>query len=219
MKKIDWKKAEQKLDDRIAGGASFWERINSDPDFLRAKGKLQAKYALPLDYDIRLHNKAWRDWSGVGEKTTSPRAKRGRDFYADVEALLKKFDVPAAWHTDLIAAIAGESIYHAQEVSSSPTFELNFDDHGKLKWRCIITPETDLTNPMNLDLIRTQQKQYAPAPPQPVKDKRNPRQLDWRPVYEWRKKYPLFTFEELAEKLGYSSDRVRLKLAELEGSK
>jgi len=44
----------------------------------------------------------------------------------------------------------------------------------------------------------------------------NPRKLDWRPVYEWYKRHPLFTLEEIAEKIGYPAERVRLKIAELE---
>jgi len=132
--------------------------------------------------------------------------------------LFKKFEVPTSWYDDFIAEIAGQSYGHTLEVWSSPKFEIYKDDEGNWKWRCIITPETDLTNPMYLEMIQSQQKQYAGDPPKPIKDKTNPRKLDWRPVYEWYKQHPLFTLEEIAKKIGYPAHRVRLKLAEL-GSK
>lgn len=219
MKKVDWQQAERKMDERIKGGVSLWERINNDPDFIRAKHEIQARYGLPLPYDIRLNSRKWTRWIGYEEKPTSQAAKRGQAFLSDVRALFKKFEVPEAWHDDLIAEIAGRSYYHSLEPWSSPKFELYKDNEGNWKWQCIITPETDLTNPMILDLIQRQQKNYAGDPPKPIKDKNNPRKLDWRPVYEWHKRHPLFTLEEIAKKIGYPPHRVRLKLSELESKK
>ena len=45
------------------------------------------------------------------------------------------------------------------------------------------------------------------------------RKLDWRPVYEWYKRHPLFTIEEIAQKLGYKPHTVRVKFTELEAEK
>jgi hypothetical protein len=116
----------------------------------------------------------------------------------------------------MIAETAGRTYVHSLEAWNSPKFEIYKDQDGNWKWQCIITPETDLTNPMNIHLIQEQQKAWAGDPPQPAKDKNNPRKLDWRPVYEWHKRHPLFTLEEIARKLGYPAHRVRLKLGELE---
>jgi hypothetical protein len=127
--------------------------------------------------------------------------------------------VPEAWHNDFIAEIAGRSSGHSLDVWSSPKFEISKDHEGNWEWRCIITPETDLTNPIYLKMIQDQQKQYTGDPPKPIKDKMKPRKLDWRPVYEWYKRHPLFTIEEIAKKIGYPAHRVRLKLAELESKK
>ncbi|HLO18285.1 MAG TPA: hypothetical protein VK206_25865 [Anaerolineales bacterium] len=217
MKKVNWQQAERKSDERIKGGMSLWDRITNDSEFIKIKHAIQARYGLPLNYDIRLNNREWIRWIGYNEKPTSQQAKRGQTFLSDVHALFKKFEVPEGWYDDLIAEIAGQVIYgHSSEIWSSPKFEIYKDNEGNWKWRCIITPETDLTNPMYLEMIQSQQKQYAGNPPKPIKDKMNPRKLDWRPVYEWYKRHPLFTLEEIAEKIGYPAHRVRLKIAELE---
>jgi hypothetical protein len=220
MKKVDWQQAERKMDERIKGGISLWERITTDPDFTKAKREIQAKYGLPLPYDIRLNYRDWIRWMGHGEKPTSRNAKRGRTFLSDVHALFKRFEVPDSWYEDFIAAIAGSFVYgDSQDIWSSPKFEIYKDNDGNFKWRCIITPETDLTNPMYLEMIQEQQKQYAGEPPSPIQDKNNPRRKDWRPVYEWYKRHPLFTIEEIAKKIGHSAHRVRLKFSELESQK
>jgi len=218
MKKVNWQQAERKMDESIKGGISLWDRIMNDPEFIKAKREIQARYGLPVSFDIRFNNTEWIRWMGYDERPTSKTAKHGQAFLKDVRALFKKFEVPTSWYDDFIAEIAGQSYGHTLEVWSSPKFEIYKDDEGNWKWRCIITPETDLTNPMYLEMIQSQQKQYAGDPPKPIKDKTNPRKLDWRPVYEWYKQHPLFTLEEIAKKIGYPAHRVRLKLAEL-GSK
>ena len=190
----------------------------NDPEFIKAKREIQARYGLPVSFDIRFNNTEWIRWMGYDERQTSKTEKHGQAFLKDVRALFKKFEVPTSWYDDFIAEIAGQSYGHTLEVWSSPKFEIYKDDEGNWKWRCIITPETDLTNPMYLEMIQSQQKQYAGDPPKPIQDKTNPRKLDWRPVYEWYKQHPLFTLEEIAKKIGYPAHRVRLKLAEL-GSK
>jgi hypothetical protein len=216
MKKINWQQAKRKMDERTKGGMSLWDRITNDPEFIKVKREIQARYGLPLNYDIRLNNLEWIRWMGYDEKPISQIAKRGQAFLRDVYALFKRFEVPDAWHNELIAEIAGTSYGHSLDIWSSPKFEIYKDNEDNWKWRCIITPETDLTNPMYLEMIQSQQKQYAGDPPKPIKDKMNPRKLDWRPVYEWYKRHPLFTLEEIAIKIGYPAHRVRLKLAELE---
>lgn len=216
MKKVNWQQAERKMDERIKGGISLWDRITNDPEFIKAKREIQARYGLPLDYDIRRNNTEWIRWMGEDEKPTSKEAKRGQAFLKDVHALFKKFEAPESWHNDLVSEIAGQVIYgHSSDPWSSPQFKIYRDDEGNWKWQCIITPETDLTNPMYLEMIKSQQKQHAGDPPKPIKDKLNPRKLDWRPVYEWHKRHPLFTLEEIAQKIGYPAHRVRLKIAEL----
>ena len=121
---------------------SLWERISSDPRYLKTKRKIQARYGLPLDFDIRLDHQKWSEWIGAEEKSTSRRAKRGQAFFNDVHALFKKFLVPDTWYPDFIAEIAGLT----SENRNYPKFNLYKDENGRWKWECITTPETDPTN-------------------------------------------------------------------------
>jgi len=204
---------------RGGAGVSLWERINRDPNFLQTKREIQARYGLPLPYDIRLEEKQWLDWMGVGEKSTNKQAKRGRAFLKDVSALFKKFEVPETWQSDFVADIAGISSGNSFEEWSSPKFNLHRESDGNWKWECIITPETDLTNPRILELIQRGQKAYAGDPPMPAKDENHPVKLDWRPVHEWHKRHPLFTIEEIAKKINYAPQAVRQEFEELENDK
>jgi hypothetical protein len=200
-------------------GLSLWQRISRDPNFLKAKGKIQSRYGLPLPYDIRLDHQKWLDWLGTREKSTNPRAKRGRAFLKEIRALFKKFEVPEAWQDDFIADIAGLSSADSLEEWSRPRFNVYKDSGGNWKWECTITPETDLTNPLILQLIQRGQKEYAGDPPKPVKDKSNPRKFDWRPLYEWHKRHALFTIEEIAKRVDHPPQAVSRAFAELEKDK
>jgi hypothetical protein len=219
MKKRNRHQRERKVDTGIKGGASLWDRINGDPAYLIAKREIQTRYGLPLPYDIRLNHQKWQDWTGVGGKSTNQRAGRGRAFLEDVYALFKKFEVPDTWHEDFIADLAGLPSGDSLETRGAPKFHVYQDVEGNWKWECTITPETDLTNPLVLESIRRQQKEYAGDPPRPAKDKDHPRKLDWRPVHDWHKSHPLFTIEEVAEKIAYAPRTVRRKFAELERNK
>jgi hypothetical protein len=190
----------------IKGGMSYWERINHNPDFVKAKRKLQARYGLPLPFDIfRQNNKGWRDWL----------KKRGREFCRELKSLFDGFGIPDEWRDDLLGVIAGTPFGHSLEVSGHPMFEI-YRSNGGWEWRCIITPQTDLTNPLILELIRDQQKLYASPPPKPERDKNNPRKTDWYPVYEWHKTHPLFTIREIADSIGYEYQTVRKAFADIE---
>ena len=128
---------------------------------------------------------------------------------------MNNFKIPKEWREDFISRIAGTCLLRAVEHGMSPEFI--FNNNGK--WECIITPETDLTNPFILELIQSQQKSHAGDPPKPIEDKNDSRKLDWRPVYEWRKAHPSFTIQEIAQKIGYKPQTVRKKLSELESRK
>ena len=166
MKKANWQQAERKMDERIKGGISLWDRITNAAEFIERKHEIQGQYGLPVNYDIRFNPREWMRWMGYDENPTSQKAERGQAFLRDVSALFKKFEVPEGWYEDLIAEIAGQVIYsHSSEIWSSPKFEVYKDDEGNWKWRCIITPETDLTNPMNLEMIQVNKNNIRAALP------------------------------------------------------
>ena len=195
-------------------GLSLWSRVNQDSKYLAAKRVLQTRYRLPLPYDIRLNYGKWQRWLGKAGKPTRQKQKRGEAFLEEVQVLLKRYEVPEAWYPDFIAEIAGKTAVHAVDLEL-PQFNVYQTANGEWKWDCTITPETDLTNPFILELIQTQQKEYAVAPPQPTQSATDRRKLDWQPVLEWHKRHPLFSIAELAEKIGFTSDVVRRSFQKL----
>jgi hypothetical protein len=203
----------------VERGLSLWERIRRDPSYVKAKQKIQSRYGLPLPYDIQLEHQKWLDWTGTGEAPANPRAKRGRAFLKEVRALFKKLEVPEAWQDDFIADIAGLSAGNSLEEWSRPRFNVYQAGDGNWRWECIITPETDLTNPLVLQIIQSGQKEYAGDTPPPIKDGNDPRKLDWRPVYDWHKRHPLFSIEEIAKRIDHTPQAVRRGFRELEKEK
>jgi hypothetical protein len=200
----------------VGTGLSLWDRIHRDPRFLAAKRSIQVRYGLPLPYDIRLNHRQWLEWQGRAGRPSTWNVKRGKAFAKDIHDLLKRFEVPEAWHIDFIAEIAGVPS-DAFKDAGSPKFNYYQAENGDWKWECIITPETNLTNPRILEFIQSQQKEFADLPPKPAKTPGNSRTLDWRPVYDWHKRYPLFSIEEIADKIEYAPETVRRKLREFEG--
>ena len=209
-------KAESSESKARVTGLSLWERVNTDPRFVAAKRELQIRYGLPLPYDIRLNHQQWLGWQGRAGKPSEQAIKRGKAFAKDLRALLKKFEVPEAWHPDFIAEIAGTP---SEAFSEAGSLRINYyqTENGDWKWECIITPETNLMNPRTLAFIQSQQKEFAPPPPKPVRSQRSSR-LDWRPVYEWHQRYRMFSIEELAAKIEYDPATVRRKFREIEQS-
>jgi len=99
-----------------------------------------------------------------------------------------------------------------------PSVRGSIDEQGEVKKEIVIGADVDITNPIVQEDIQSWQQRVDPIPkPQPMKN--NPRKLDWRPVWEWRKRHPGITHEEIAKMLGYTPDYVRHKLAELNQDK
>jgi hypothetical protein len=189
--------------------------VNQDPRFLSAKRAIQVRYGLPLPYDIRLDYQHWLEWQGQAGRPSARKAKRRRAFAKDIHELFKTFEVPEAWHIDFLAELAGTPSDAFNEAGS---LRVNYyqAENGDWKWECILTPETDLTNPAVLKFIQSQQKEFADPPPRPARTQSGSRKLNWRPLYEWHKRYPLFSMEEIAEKIEYPPETVRRKFRELE---
>jgi hypothetical protein len=213
MRKKDWQKARNRLEDSAKAGASYWRRMHDDPDFTRRLDKIRAEYDLPLDFDIRIESARWIDWLGLDDTPGTKATQRGRAFMAEMRALFTDLKIPAIWHDEIIAETAGRYQYQ----TFPPMVDLGTLRivEGRPAWQLTITPETDLTNPAVLELMQQQQKAHAGEPPAPVQDKAGHGRLDWGPVYEWSKSHPLFTIEELAKKIGYTSQYIREKFSEL----
>lgn len=213
-------KSEKKAYEKLKSKKSFWERINSDPDFIKAKRNLQARHGLASSF----HSEYFRSKNSKAVLIIwKPKEQKvyevNQPFLDDAEKLLADFSIPLAWHNDFIRLLAGISVPEIETVDLV-SIQFKRDENGNKIWQAVITPETDLNDPMVIETIQRLQRQHAGDPPKPIKDKINPRKYDWRPTYEWYKKYKhLFTIEDIAKKINYTPHRVRLKLAELENDK
>ena len=97
-----------------------------------------------------------------------------------------------------------------------PSFSAIKDKNGKLKFQCIITPETDLGNPAILNAIRHWQVLHREEIPHPQHARDNKRKLDWRPVWEWRSRHPDVSDTEIAKMLGKNRVTVSRALEKLD---
>jgi hypothetical protein len=199
-------------------GFSLWERIQRDPGFVAAKRRIQKRYGLPLPFDIRHHYRRWQTWLGRAGKRNGARKKRGESFLSEVQTLLKYHQVPDAWYPDFIADIAGRASNQVGEIKL-PRTSFYQDAQGEWKWECILTPETNLTDPFVLEAIQNLQKEYAGDPPAPVPDLNDRRKLDWQPVLQWHRQHPLFSIAEIAGRIGYAPATLRRKFRKIERGK
>jgi hypothetical protein len=176
-----------------------WERLVTDNVKLQLDLRvLRGKYGLPITEGRLTGETAQRLWS-------------------DLSALRVKHRLPEKWRLHLyLLAVFGELGQPSGIVL--PVSRSRQLGDGTVKHELIITPETDLDNPLVREFIKLWQEEHRDLPPQPQPVLGNTRKLDWRPVLEWKKRHPWVTHGEIDAMLGYApgSGRTRRKLAELE---
>ena len=163
--------------------------------------------AAPLPFADGRHFEAWAASvirSGAAEKLTA--------LQEGIAALRDKHKIPARW-----ARYLSELALYGQALTDAPIiFEQVEYDPATGKWRLDAT-ETDLYSPESLEALRQAQrwvKRRNDPIPAPIEDPKTER-LDWRPVWEWYKRTPGATLEEIAEALTYAPQTVRRALAKL----
>ena len=204
------KKAERKAADYMAGSELHWERLKSNRELQADIRSLQIRWNMPFPDNFTMAQ--WIKW-------IDSDLDRFSRFSKDVDQMVEKYSVPKVWRSDIEYLIrAGKNGWHTVPMGT-PKSRFSIDPKTReQKIEIIITPETDLTNPLVIFIIQQMQKNFTGDPPKPICDQNNPRKSDWRPVYEWHKYHPLFTEEEIAEKIGYAPQTVRHKFADLEKS-
>lgn len=195
-------RAWKRLNDIAEADRSEYERLVRDNAELRQRLKtLQGRYGFPLSVPEFTR---WMD--------------RNREQFMtlqrELKTIMQELSIPDRWWSPVLY-ITGT--YKPLGVA----FDMGFPGmaaNGDL----IITTSTDFANPIVQDAIlqmqRTAIEERDPIPkPHPMKN--NKRKLDWRPISEWHKRHPNVTHDEIAKHLGYTPQRVRLKLAELDNDK
>ena len=154
-----------------------------------------------------------RGWLGLPAERVSEATKQA--VWQEVTALTAKYQLPARWHLMLCVALEEGARGIPVDMNLPESRSYHLPDGGE-RHELIITPDTDITNPLVLDRIVQWQREHVEPCPRPQPMPGDSRKHDWRPILEWRKRHPTFTHEDIAKLIRQRPDRVRKKLAELE---
>jgi len=190
-----WPKEWQRLLRSGQAETDEWQRrVREDDNFQADMREVRKRLGLPADnLTIETNQAAWRE----------------------VATLIAKHQLPSRWHLLLWVELVEGPSGSPWDVSFPESRSYQLPDGGE-RHELIITPDIDITNRLILNHIVQWQREHVAQPPRPQPMRGDSRKLDWRPVLEWRKRHPSFSHEDIAAMLGYRSDTVRKKLAELE---
>jgi hypothetical protein len=181
--------------------------------------RVRAETSLPLSLKSKkvfFEDPAYVDWMGWDDSNQvikDQKDKRRRKVVRAVRKLLDKHKIPSHFFGSLFNfVVTGEQIYTYQ-TKGFPYFTYRRHEDGEWRHECVITPETDLGNPIILENIKEWQKRCKSEPPKPIKIGRR---KDWRPVWEWRNRNPDIPDHEIARMLKLNRVTVSRALAQLD---
>lgn len=166
--------------------------------------EIQAKMKLPLclrdnlmDYEDPIYIE-WMGWDEKNKVIKNNKNKRRKKLINEVTKILDKYYVPAQYFGSLFYFVLTGKQSEGYLTKGFPSFTYHRDENGEWKHKCIITPETDLENPLILDIIKDWQIARQTKIPLPIKRGKS---KDWRPVWEWKKRHPNISDREIADML------------------
>lgn len=216
-------KAEKRAWDFSKADFSEWNRVTENPGLNSEVIRLRESYGLPLDC---VHISQCGDWLGWDEPlgfdlageivTIGEKSRRREQLFTEVRELMARFDIPDKFNISIQNwVILGRRVLGYANLGF-PTEQGYQSKDGKWIHELIITPETDLGNPLVIEYINYWQSHFAQKPPQPKPLASHPRKLDWRPVWEWRNRHPQVTDREIAEMLNRNRVAVSRALERLD---
>ncbi len=180
------------------------KRLIENPELKSAILKIQTKYNLPLHieknvifFESPIYT-SWMGWEASDKKTKIEKDKRRKKISQEVKELMDKFKIRSVYFGSLFNTILIGDDFPSYQTKGFPTFKYRPNEDGEWVHECIITPETDLKNPLILDTIKQWQAGRIKKPPLPIK---NGKVKDWRPVWEWKNRHPDVSDREIAEML------------------
>jgi len=211
--------AEERISGFMEADKMEWERIISNSELRKAILVIQSKYGLPIPANRLFSWYGWEEPFDIDRQTGKlifgELGQRREHLEEDVKKIAHIFNVPDKWVSSLDRMITLGGNFPDHLGAGFPSFQA-IKENGRFKFECIITPETDLGNPLVLYIIKQWQANNKNEPPQPQKMRGNTRKLDWRPVWEWRKRHPGVTIEEIAKLLGRNRVTVNRALMSLD---
>jgi hypothetical protein len=168
--------------------------------------KIQAKMSLPISLSKKtfFEDPAYIDWMGWRESNVtvkSEKDKRRRKVSKEVKKILAKYKIPTQFSGSLFHFVVTGEHNHTYKTKGFPDFTFNRHEDGEWRYECIITPETDLGNPLVLENIKEWQRTHKSRPPL---WNMIGRKKDWLPVWEWKKRNPDIIDDEIAKMVGVS---------------
>lgn len=170
---------------------------------------LRRKYGLPIKHE------EFRYWYDEPK-----RNQQIEEFHKDVDKLAVKHDINTEkWGSPFFYLIVLNDPGPVSLGSGFPAVHTSTNSEGKMIRQVAPDLETALDNPIVQRYIADIHKQniLAEDPPPSPKRQAGSRKVDWRPVWEWSKRYSNFTKKEIADLLGYSYGTVRSRLSRLDG--
>lgn len=218
------KSPEEKAETRARGFASAdrvqWERLIKNPELIAEIHKLQGRYGLPLSSNRKVMD--WMDWyepieinKSTGELIFGEHGKRRERLRHEVKELAQRFRIPREFYDSLHSMVIRETKYLNYMSMGFPEFRHFRAESGEWRHEWIITPTTDLGNPLVLKVIRDWQAKYWDMPPQPQLTMGS-KKLDWRPVREWEARHPDVTRKQIAKMLSRDYTDVKKRLEALD---
>ncbi|MCX7841253.1 MAG: hypothetical protein N2559_17585 [Anaerolineae bacterium] len=198
-----------------------FKRIFEDVDLQTEIRRILRKYGLPIP------EKELDDWLGYNDLNAgligisqsreliwNKRAQRRINLEQDMQEIEQRFGIPQKFKSCLFDLVVIGKVTFLYYIGY-PKIQVKRDGNDWVE-ELIITPETDINNPLVLEFIWRWQKHHRNLPPQPRPMKGNPRKLDWRAVWEWSRRHPSITRDEIARMLYRLPVTVRRKLEELD---
>jgi hypothetical protein len=188
----------------------------------RDVSKIRAEVSLPLSLNsnkVFFEDPLYIEWMGWGEvdKTKKNQKENRRKKVANkVSRMLRKYEIPKHFFGSLFNFVVTGQNTHTFQTKGFPNFihgPHNIEGYAGWEYLCIITPETDLENPLVLENIKDWQRVHRNRPPSPIKVGRK---KDWRPVWEWRSRNPSISDKQIAEMLNLNRVTVTRALNQLD---
>jgi len=181
-----------------------WRRLLEHPQLQRELGEIRAEFGLPLQLEGSrplFEDRAYAAWMGWDDQATTGDehlSERGTRLLQRARRLLREHRIPSQYFGSLWSFLMTGCERPSYRSGGFPAFKFEKNENGTWEPICIVTPETDLRNPLVLETIQNWQRKAKTSPPLPVQVGRK---MDWRPVWEWHHRNPEVTHGQIAQML------------------
>ncbi len=182
-----------------------WNRLLENRKLGDDIRSIQSKFGLPLSLQGSqplFENPTYTAWMGWDVRNTTQRIrlnKRCKTLVQKARRLIHKYQIPSQYFGSLWNHLMTGKEGPSYRSGGFPTYTFRKNDFGEWTHQCILTPETDLGNPLVMNDIRDWQVKHKTMPPRPLQVGKA---KDWLQVWEWRNRNPDISDRQIADMLG-----------------